>query len=41
MQTRFTIVEADDGHVNTLNEVSKAGGPWVVDEKLEYVRTPL
>jgi hypothetical protein len=41
VQTRFTIVEADNGHVNTVNEISKAGGPWVVDEKLEYLRTPL
>ncbi len=41
VQTRFTIVEADNGSVNTFNEISRAGGPWVVDEKLEYLRTPL
>ncbi|MDP1587018.1 MAG: hypothetical protein Q8M07_04715, partial [Prosthecobacter sp.] len=38
-QARFTIVESVNGKVNTLLEETKAGGPWVVVEKVEYVRT--
>jgi len=38
VRTRFTIVEAADGRVNTVNEVAKGEGPWVVDERLEYLR---
>lgn len=39
VRTRFTIVEGEPGRVSTVNELSKADGPWVVDEKLEYLRT--
>lgn len=39
VRTRFTIVEGEHGRVSTVNETSKADGPWVVDEKLEYLRT--
>ena len=39
VRTRFTIVEGEQGRVNTVNEKAKAAGPWIVDEKLEYVRT--
>ena len=39
VRTRFTIVEGEQGRVNTVNEKARADGPWVVDEKLEYVRT--
>jgi hypothetical protein len=38
-QTRFTIVESGKGKVSTLLEESKSGGPWVVVERVEYVRT--
>lgn len=39
VRTRFTIVEGEHGRVSTVNEKSTADGPWVVDEKLEYLRT--
>ena len=39
VRTRFTIVEGEQGRVNTVTEKARADGPWVVDEKLEYVRT--
>ena len=38
-RTRFTIEESANGKVSTLLEESKPGGPWVVVEKVEYVRT--
>jgi hypothetical protein len=38
-QARFTIVESANGKVSTLLEETKAGGPWVVVEKVDYVRT--
>jgi hypothetical protein len=39
VRTRFTITEGAPGRVNTVNEVAKADGPWVVEEELEYLRT--
>lgn len=39
VRTRFTIVEAAQGRVNTVSETAKADGPWVLDERLEYLRT--
>jgi hypothetical protein len=39
VQVRFTIEEGQHGHVSTVTEVAKPGGPWVVEEKLEYQRT--
>lgn len=39
VRTRFTIVEAAQGRVNTVSETAKADGPWVFDERLEYLRT--
>jgi hypothetical protein len=39
VQVRFTIEEAAQGHVNTVTETASAGGPWIVEEKLEYLRT--
>jgi hypothetical protein len=38
-RTRFTIEESTGGKVSTVSEESKAGGPWVVVEKVDYVRT--
>ena len=37
--TRFTIEEGPHGRVNTVSEVSKTAGSWVVEERLEYLRT--
>lgn len=39
VRTRFTIEEGPQGRVNTVSETAKADGPWVVEEKLEYLRT--
>ncbi|MES2960658.1 MAG: hypothetical protein V4792_20885 [Pseudomonadota bacterium] len=39
VQVRFTIAEAAQGRVNTVSETSTAGGPWIVEERLEYLRT--
>lgn len=39
VQTRFTIVEAPEGRVNTVSETAKAEGLWVVEERLQYLRT--
>ena len=39
VQVRFTIEEAAQGRVNTVTETATAGGPWVVEERLEYLRT--
>ena len=39
VQVRFTIVEGTGGHVNTLTETAEPGGPWTVEEKLEYLRS--
>ena len=39
VRTRFTIVDAEQGRVNTVSETAKADGPWVVEERLEYLRT--
>jgi hypothetical protein len=39
VRTRFTIVEGAQGRVNTVSETSKAEGPWLVDERREYLRT--
>jgi hypothetical protein len=39
VRTRFTIEEAAEGRVNTVTETSKADGPWVVDDRTDYLRT--
>jgi hypothetical protein len=39
VRTRFTILEAEQGRVNTVSETAKADGPWVVGERLVYLRT--
>jgi hypothetical protein len=39
VRKRFTIEEAAQGRVNTVSETSRAEGPWVIEEKLEYLRT--
>lgn len=39
VRVRFTIEEAGQGRVNTVSEKSKADGPWVVEETVEYLRT--
>lgn len=39
VRTRFTIVEAEQGRVNTVSETAKADGPWVAGERLVYLRT--
>ncbi|MEO6363868.1 MAG: hypothetical protein ABIO71_11605, partial [Caldimonas sp.] len=39
VRTRFTIVEAAGGRVNTVVESAKGEGPWVVEEKRVYLRT--
>jgi hypothetical protein len=39
VRTRFTIEEGTQGRVNTVSETAKAEGPWIVEEKLEYLRT--
>lgn len=38
VRTRFTIVQGAGGRVNTVSEVSKGEGPWVEEERLEYLR---
>ena len=39
VRTRFTIVEGAQGRVSTVSETSKGEGPWVVEERVEYLRT--
>ena len=39
VRKRFTIEEAGQGRVNTVSETAKADGPWVVEERVEYLRT--
>ena len=39
VRTRFTIVEAAEGLVNTVSETAKPDGSWVVKERQEYLRT--
>jgi hypothetical protein len=39
VRTRFTIEEGADGRVNTITERSRADGPWVVEQTLQYLRT--
>jgi hypothetical protein len=34
-----TIEEAAHGRVNTVTETATVEGPWVVEERLEYLRT--
>jgi len=39
VRTRFTIAEASGGRVSTVTETAKADEPWVVKERVEYLRT--
>jgi hypothetical protein len=39
LRTRFTITEGVDGHFHTVSETAKGDGPFVVDSKIEFVRT--
>jgi hypothetical protein len=39
VRSRFKITEAEGGRVHTVEEKSKAGGPWVVEKKTDYIRT--
>lgn len=39
VRTRFTIVEAEQGRVNTFTETAKVDGPWVAGERSVYLRT--
>jgi hypothetical protein len=39
IRTRFTITEAAEGRVHTVNEKSKVDGPWVVEKTTDYIRT--
>jgi hypothetical protein len=36
---RLTLTEGAEGRVFTISESSKAGGPWIVDKKVEFART--
>ncbi|MEO6744444.1 MAG: hypothetical protein ABIN08_08190 [Caldimonas sp.] len=39
VQVRFTFEEAAEGRFSTVTETATAGGPWVVEERLDYLRT--
>ena len=39
VRERFTIEEGVAGRVSTVSETAKGDGPWVVEDKQEYLRT--
>jgi hypothetical protein len=39
VRTRETLEETAEGRVSAIHETAKAEGPWVVDRRVEYLRT--
>lgn len=39
VRTRFTLTEGVGNHFHTVSETAKGDGPFVVDSKIEYVRS--
>lgn len=39
IRTRETLEETVEGRVSSVHETAKGEGPWVIDRKVEYLRT--